>query len=249
MRMNGQRVLATVERVIDRTVGMLFPSLESRMLEARMRNLSLRQFAAAKESRLLGDWVPVNTDINSLIRTSNPTLRNRTRQLVGDFAYFARAARNLVDFTVGEGIAFQSRVTRATGKAGKAELDSRSIGKIEDARKWWMDECDASGHMHYYELERMWRRQDVVDGESLLVFVWDNRPGRYLPLSIQAYEADWLSSEYSVSMGDNMVDQGIEYDRRTGRVVAAHFRVPDGFSPLTGSVKSQRVPEIGRAHV
>jgi len=242
LRLNGQRVLATVERVIDRSVGMLFPGLASRMMEARIRNFSLRMFAAAKESRLLGDWAPVGTDINTLIRTSNPTIRNRTRQLVGDFAYFARAAKNLVDFTVGEGIAFQSRVTRTTGKGGKAELDSRSIGKIEDARKWWMDECDASGRMHYYEMERLWRRQDVVDGESLLVFVWDRRPGRYLPLSLQAYEADWLSSEYSVALGDNLVDQGLEFDRRTGRVVAAHFRVPDGFSPLTGKVKSQRVP-------
>ncbi len=242
MRLNGQRVLSTVERVIDRTVGMLFPGLESRMMAARMRNLSLRQFAAAKESRLLGDWAPVGTDINTLIRTSNPTIRNRTRQLVGDFAYFARAAKNLVDFTVGEGIAFQSRITRTTGKAGKPELDSTSITRIEDARKWWMDECDAAGRLHYHEMERMWRRQDVVDGESLLVFVWDKRPGRFLPLALQAYEADWLSSEYSVALGDNLVDQGLEFDRRTGRVIAAHFRVPDGFSPLTGNVRSQRVP-------
>lgn len=237
-----QRSLRQVEATLDRAIGVVAPGMAAKRMEQRVRLLHLRQFAAAKESRLLGDWVPVGTDINSLIRGGGTTVRNRTRQLVGDFAYFARAVRNLVDFSVGEGVVFQSRVTRATGKGGRLELDHAAIGRVEDARKWWMDECDAAGKLHYYDLERLWRRQDVVDGESIIVLAVDDRPGLYLPLVLQAYEADWLSSDYAAAPGGNLLDQGVEYDRRTGRVAAYHFRVPDGFSPLTGNTKSHRVP-------
>lgn len=249
MRLNGQRVLATVERVIDRTVGMLFPGLESRMMEARIRNFSLRMFAAAKESRLLGDWAPVGTDINTLIRTSNPTIRNRTRQLVGDFAYFARAVRVLVDHTIGTGITMQSRVTRGATETGKAKLHTTAIAAIEDAWSRWCDECDAGGKLHYHEIERLWKRQDVVDGESILVLGWDKNPRRFLPLVLQCYEADWLSSEYAATKGENtMIDQGVEFDRITGAVIAYHFRVPDGFSQLTGKQRSVRVPAASVIH-
>lgn len=234
--------ISQIERSIDRAIGVLFPGAEARRINNRLRAMQLRQYAAAKESRLTGDWTPVSSDINTLIRTGNSTIRNRTRQLVRDFAYFARAVRVLVDFTVGTGITFQSRVTRGTAENGKAKLHSQKIREIEYALRRWMDECDAADKLHYHEIERLWKRQDVECGESVIVKVWDNRPGKFLPLSLQQYEPDWLTSDYAKAEGDNLLDQGIEFDRRTGRVVAYHFAVPDGFLQLTGKTKTQRVP-------
>lgn len=240
--MDTASMIRSFEHTLDRAIGIFSPSVEANRIDARMRTMQLRQFAAAKESRLLGDWAPVATDINSLIRGGGGVIRNRTRQLVGDFAYFARAVRILVDHTIGTGITMQSRVVRGTTETGKAKLHSTAIRAIEDAWQRWCEECDAAGKLHYHELERLWKRQDVIDGESIVVLAWDTRPGRYLPLALQSYEADWLSSDYAAKPAAGaLIDQGVEYDRITGRVIAYHFRVPDGFSPLTGNMRSVRV--------
>lgn len=248
--------LQRFEQALDRAIGIFLPSIEARRIQDRMQSTALRQYAAAKQSRTGGGWAPLNTDINTLIRTSNPQVRAKVRELVRDFPYFARAVRVLVDFTVGTGIQFQSRVTvdaveRGTARrsAGyipeadrrKLKLHTKYIAQIEYAYRRWMDEADASGRLHYFELERLWRRQDVENGEGLLVMVWDKRPGRYLPLSLQMYEPDWLTSDFSVPQGNNLVDQGIEFDRMTGQVVAYHFAVPEGFNTQSGSSRTTRI--------
>lgn len=230
------------ERAIDRAVGIVAPGVEAKRLESRINAMVLRQYAAAKDSRMSGDWAPATSDVNTLIRTSSPTVRHRTRQLVRDFAYFSRAVKVLVDHTVGTGVVMQSRVTRGRTRDGKSKLHTSAVREIEDVWKRWMDECDASGRLHYHELERLWKRQDVECGESLLVLSWDNSPGRYLPLTVQMYEPDWLTSDFAKAQGNNLLDQGLEFDPLTGRVVAYHFAVPDGFLQLSGKTRTTRVP-------
>jgi lambda family phage portal protein len=237
----GAGMIDNIGRAIDRLVGIVSPSAEISRTAARLKALKVRQYAAAKNSRLSGDWMPANLDVNSLIRSSSPVIRDRSRQLVRDFAYFARAVKVLVDFTVGTGIPFQSRVTRGTGEGGKRRLHTTAIRQIEYAWQRWMDEADASGKLHYHEIERLWKRQDVEVGEAIIVKSFDNLPGRFIPLTLQMYEPDWLSSDYAKSSGNNILDQGVEFDPRTGRVVAYHFAVPDGFNGLSGKIRSQRV--------
>ncbi len=234
---------------IDRVVGIVSPQHEAKRIVARIKCMQVRQFAAAKNSRLTGDWMPAATDINTLIRTGSATVRERSRQLVRDFAYFSRAVKVLVDFTVGTGITFQSRVVRGTNaETGKSRLHSTAIRQIEDAWNRWMDEADASGKMHYHEIERLWKRQDVETGEALLVKVFDPTPGRFLPLCLQMYEPDWLTSNFARAAGNNLLDQGIEYDPLTGRVAAYHFAVPDGFNQFSGKSKTTRVPAHNVIH-
>lgn len=242
-----QRIHA-LERSVDRAIGVLFPGIEARRIDARLRADVLRQYAAAKTSRSTGAWAPATGDVNSLIRMSNPVVRNRTRQLVRDFAFFARAVDVLVDHTVGTGIVFQSRVSKGTDKRGKAKLHKTAINKIEYVVRRWMDEADTSGKLHYYDLERLWRRHDVECGEALGVFVVDRSPGRFLPLSIQMYEPDWLNSDFSAATGNNLVDQGIEFDRATGKPVSYHFTVPDGFNQLSSLSKTVVVPAADVIH-
>lgn len=251
----GQRIKG-FEQALDRAIGVFAPSLEAKRIGSRLQSDTLRQYAAAKQSRTNGDWTPINSDINTLIRTSNPTVRAKVRELVRDFPYFSRAVRVLVDFTVSTGIQFQSRITvdaveRGASRQGagyvpehdkrRLKLHTKYISQVEYAWRRWMDEADASGRLHYFDLERLWRRQDVETGEGLLVLVWDKSPSRYIPLSLQMYEPDWLTSDFSRAEGKNLIDQGIEFDHRTGKVVAYHFAVPDGFNNLSGTKKSTRV--------
>lgn len=235
-------ILSSIESGLDRTIGIFSPASEIRRRIQRKGAEQARQYAAAKFSRSTGNWIATGQDVNSLIRSSAETVRNRSRQLVRDFAYFARAVDVLVDYTVGTGIQFQSRVTRGIDDAGKSKLHTKAIRQIEDAWQWWMDEADASGRMHYHELEQLAKRQDVESGEYLFVKVTIPDPKRFLPFAIIPYEADWLTSAFTSVTPGNQIDQGVEYDPRTGRIIAYHFAVPDGYNNLTGTIKAQRVP-------
>ena len=122
------------------------------------------RYSAAETNRMTGAWSPTNNNINDLLLTANAKIRSRVRQLVRDFPYFARAVNVLTDYTVGEGIKFQSRLKLDDGSFNKI-LNT----KIEDAFKFWNDEADISGKLSYYEMMRLSKRQDVEVGEFLIV--------------------------------------------------------------------------------
>jgi lambda family phage portal protein len=235
--------LALLENVLDRAIGIVSPRAENlrRVNRIQGETIRKRQYAAAKTSRLDGGWLPVDGDVNSLIRSSAPQIRARSRQLVRDFAYFARAVDVLTDYTVGTGVNFQSRVTRGIDANGKSKLHTTIIRQIEDAWARWQDEADASGRLHYHELEQLAKRQDVESGEFIFIKAQINDPKRFIPFALLAYESDWLSNSWAAPLNNNPVDQGVEFDLRTGQVIAYHFVVPDGFNNFTGGIKSQRV--------
>jgi len=188
-------------------------------------------YAAAKTTRLTGAWSVANPNVNDIIGLSAPIIRSRVRQLIRDFPYLARAANIMVDYSVGPGIMFQSHARGADGKQ-----DKRRIQQIEDAFAWWMDEADAAGKLHFHEIMRLTKRQDLESGEFLTVKTFPKRPNQFLPFAQQIYEADWLSGAHdtygsggigmSANPGDKEVRQGIEYEKATGRVTGYWFQDP-----------------------
>lgn len=192
-----------------------------------------RQYAAAKTTRLTGDWIPVNQHVNDIIRTSAPMLRTRIRQLVRDFPYFDRACNILVDFTVGSGTNFQSRVLNpdwTPGAKGVPKFDRKACQQIEDAVAWWAEEADAAGCLHFAELERLAKRQEVESGEFVFVKTSIRDPRRYLPFALQVVEPDWLSDfGASVQSTSSKLDQGIEYDKATGRPLTYFLAAPNSY--------------------
>ena len=127
--------------IIDKIVAYIDPQAALKRAVYRAR---YEQYAAAKTTRLTGDWSPLNTNVNELIKNSSPTVRARVRQLVRDFPYFSNAVNIIVDYTVGQGIVFQSKVHKVNG-----DLDQKNIDRIESAFRTWMDNCDIAGKMHY----------------------------------------------------------------------------------------------------
>lgn len=222
---------------IDRTVAIVSPraALNRRMfrdrLSATARGRRAEMYAAAKASRLNGSaWAIGSANVNDIIGASSPILRSRVRQLLRDFPYLARAANVMVDYSVGTGITFQSKVKTARGK-----LDKTNIGRIEDAVKWWMDEADASGKLHYYEIMRLAKRQDLEAGEFLIAKTFPEDRDRFIPYALQIYEADWLTSSHD-SYGAGGIGggatgketrQGIEYEKATGKVTGYWFCDPN----------------------
>ncbi|MDA8139033.1 MAG: phage portal protein [Desulfobacteraceae bacterium] len=198
-------------------------------------------YAAAKTNRLTGDWSPAWSNINDIIGASSPTVRNRVRQLVRDFPYFGNAVNKLVDYTVGDAIVYQARV-----KDGDGKLNTKLNQQIEDAFRWWADEADIAGKLHYYEIMRLMKRQDVESGEFVLVKTISKNRNRYLPFCLQVFEADWLATTSmlgaSTAAGDVLLEQGIEYRKATGEVLAYHFTDPDGWG------KTIRIPAENVLH-
>lgn len=191
-----------------------------------LATLEKRQYAAAKVTRLTGDWIPANQDINTVIHSSSNILRGRTRQLVRDFPYFNKAINTLVNYSIGHsGIVFQSRV-----QTGDKAADKSIRTQIEDAVQWAYEEIDAAGKLQWGEIERLLKRQDIENGELLFVKTTINDPKRFIPYAIQVYEADWLTSYRTQPASGNEVDQGIEFDPRTGRIIAYHFAQPSGYT-------------------
>ena len=193
-------------------------------------------YAAARTDRMTGGWSPVNTSINDILSASSSKVRARVRQLIRDFPYFARAANVLTDYTVGQGIYYQSRISDESGK-----LNKKAIQLAEDAFSFWADEADIAGRLHFYELMRLAKRQDVESGEFLFIKHFPKDKSKYIPFALQAIESDWMTDfgAHPVSPA-NEIKNGVEFDKLTGRAVKYHFTDPDGWGK-TISVEAARV--------
>lgn len=230
--------LAALEFAIDRMVGVFSPRSEGKRIIERHAVDKLRSatYAAAQSPRTIGGWSPVDSGVNAIIANSAIPVRARIRQLVRDFPYFARAVNVLTDYVVGSGIVFQSRISDASGK-----LDSKRIQLVEDAFSRWGDEADISGRLHLYEMMALAKRQDLECGEFLVVKTERKDRNRYLPLALQMYEADWLTSQGATAASKtSLVHEGVEYNPLTGQTIAYHFTDPDAWGK-TVRVDASRV--------
>lgn len=238
--MNIRQATQIAASFLDEIIGVMSPrrALIRKMDRERLHLAGKRaeMYAAAKTTRLTGNWLAGNTNVNDIIAASSPMLRARTRQLIRDFPYLARAIRIMVDYTVGTGIQFQSTVETADGAR-----DKKRITQIEDAVKWWMDEADAAGKLHYYEIMRLAKRQDLESGEFIIVKTFPKIPNQYIPYALQIYEADWLTGtkdnystngiDITAAPNDTEIRQGIEYYKQTGRVKGFWFQNPNYGGP------------------
>lgn len=246
------RILQTIGSGIDRTIGLFAPRNElqriaDRAMVEKARKLEARMYAAAAPSRGTGDWMPVNQDINTIIRDSSNNLRARVRQLVRDSPHFSRAVQVQVDLTVGTGTNFQSRIRNENwkpGAKGQSRFNRKLCQNVEDAVNWWKDEADASGRMHFGEMERLAKSQDVEVGEFLFVKTFIKDPSRFIPFALMPYEVDWLTTNYQNVAAGNEADQGKEFDPVTGRIVAYHLQPPSTFGiyGLKSASKAVRIP-------
>ena len=218
--------------MLDSLVGLFSPKAESQRRFYRQRLDLAKRFAGASLAEHMAGWNPAEKNFNDLVASASPVLRARVAALVRDFPAFTRASNVLVNFTVGTGIPFQSRVRESGSPANskkKPSFDHKINGLIEDGFKRWMDEAHAGGQLHFHELQRLAKRQDGEAGEYFFVKVRLPERGRYLPFALQPFEANWLTETGARPQGKNKVHQGVEYEPTTGRPVAYHFEDPDSW--------------------
>lgn len=137
--------------------------------------------------------------MNDLIGSSSPIITGRVQQLVRDFPFFARAVDVLVNLSVGSGLTLQSRV-----KTGDT-LNKKINQENEYFWQKWMEQADYSGKLHFHELCRLGKRQDLETGEYLFVRVYDKTPGRIIPYCLQAFESSRLTNSGAKPLKSNVV--------------------------------------------
>lgn len=217
--------MLNIGAAIDRFISVFAPRAGLKRQYYRLAAKRAELYAAAKTDRLTGPWSPINGDVNDLIRASSPKVRARVRQLVRDFPYFKRAVQVGIDYTVGSGIKFQSRVKTPDGK-----FDNRRNQQVEDAFKFWADEADVSGRLHYFEMMQLAKRQDLECGEFILANVAPRKRNAFIPYALQMFEPEWLSDTPARTKPfGNDFDSGVEFDKKSGLVVAYHFTDPDSW--------------------
>ncbi len=186
-----------------------------------------RHYAAASMGRLVGDWVPSAQDVNALIGGASPLVRARVRDLVRNFPPFTAAASAIATYSVGSGSRFQSLVTKADGTP-----DYALRNKIESRYRAFMDEADIAGQLHFYEMVMLAQRQEVENGEAIIRFAKPRRRKTF-PFALHMIEADDLVSHLDFKTDDNSeIQQGIEYDIRTGERLYYHFQKKAGLTRL-----------------
>lgn len=204
-------------RSFDRLIGVFSPQRQAKNELVRDMIHRERQYAAAREDRLTGAWRSVSRDVNELIGGSSPKVTDRVQQLVRDFPFFARAVDVLVNLSVGSGLTLRSMVKTGDTLNKKINLENESLWKK------WMDQADWSGKLHFHELCRLAKRQDLECGEYLFVRVYDRSPGRLIPYCLQAVEATRLTGSGAKPLKSNVVRYGIEVNPKTGKIVAYHI--------------------------
>ena len=126
----------------------------------------VRQWMAAKSSRLFADWTIVADDLNDEMRSAIPLVRGRARELEQNNDIAARYLRLAESHIVGpNGFKLQVRGELATGKA-----DLRGNSKVERAFATWCEPqyCDIGGRQSFADLTRTLVRTVARDGECLI---------------------------------------------------------------------------------
>ncbi|MFH1060391.1 MAG: phage portal protein [Pseudomonadota bacterium] len=206
---------------IDEVILAINPTRGRSRQEDRFLTETLRQYAAAKTNVQTGSWGNSDPDANRVIGDSSPKLRARIRQLVRDFPFFARVLEVAVNLCISTGLSLQYLMAMMDGTVMK-DVNRR----VEEAWAEFCELVDAAGRLDFVELQRLARRQEMEVGECFGVTPLD--PEDYAaPLKLQMYEPEWLNGYGASTSADREIIQGVEVDRRSGRILAYHLEDPE----------------------
>ena len=249
--------------IVDQIVG--FFSAKAAFKRARYRAAAsmIRKYEGASKTRRTSGWKASSSSAASEIRQSLTTLRNRSRQLVRDNPYAARAVQVVASNVVGKGIFTQIKVD--SGQNQRNRFAERRESELSRQWKAWANTkaIDFDERQNLLSMQDLVIRSVVESGE---VLVRRRSVGRRVietpdgsievpNLQIQILESDFLDSTSvsSRSEQDNVIIDGIEFDSQ-GRRVAYHlFQEHPGNTSLNFNFRSAfrtfRVPADEILHI
>lgn len=203
-------------------------------------------FNAAALGRLTNDWATSSNSIDWDLRNSLPVLRARSRKEAQNNDYAAKFLQMVATHVVGpNGFNYQVRV-KDINADGTERLDTLDSKAIEDAFWRWMrpGNCDVTGKLSFFDVQRMFIETVARDGEGLARKVYSNA-GPF-GFKLQLLDTDRLDTDHNETLANNnVIKMGVE-TTPFGQPVAYWLRVTHpGESPLytySGTKKYERVP-------
>jgi len=208
----------------------------------RRRHAERFRYEGATAGRRAHGWYAASTDANVELMGALIWLRNRSRDLVRNNPYAARAIEELAGNVVGTGIVPKAK----TGNAG--------IDALIDAEwPYFAEACDAPQRLDFYGMQTLTVRTMAESGEAIVRF----RPrlvdsGLRIPLQLQMLEADFLDQARTMGLVNGHVMEGVQFDEAGHRVAYWLFSYhPGGVLILNprGGIISQPVPADQIMHV
>jgi len=185
---------------------------------------SMRSFAAAQVSRLVGDWTWDAGFSNSEIGASLATIRARARDMAKNSEYFARWLQLFTSNVVGpNGFAFKSFAETADGKpdADAAYFLETHFARWAKNAGW----CDVAGVNSLPAALRLAADNWARDGEAF--FIVSRSAQNPYGVALQAVRPDCCDETLNerVDGTGNAIINGVEIDPATWRRVAYWFDI------------------------
>lgn len=230
---------------LDQVISFFSPSLALRRERARLALQVLsgaRHFEAASKGRRTQGWIAPGTDANAAASNALVNLRNRSRDLVRNNGYAAKAVQVIVENTVGTGILCKP-TSKATGKVRQAN----------EAWKLWADNvnCDQDRVHDFYGIQALVMREVAEAGEIIVRRIKTvPTEAAPIPLKLQLLEGDYLDHMKSERLkGGGYIVQGVEFDAQGNKVAYWLFDEHPGDMLAATSASSKRYPESDIAHI
>jgi lambda family phage portal protein len=221
---------------LDKTISWLSPTAGFKRARARHAADMVRGYEGASRGRRMANWKAGSTDANTEAASAGNRLRDRSRDLVRNNPWAARAVQVIASNTVGTGILPQAKNKR-----------------LQALWEMWGDTlaCDADGRHNFYGIQALVMRSVVESGECLV-----RRRGRRiedglpLPFQLQVLEPDYLDIHKDGPIPGGYMIQGIEFNQVGKRI--AYWIYTDHPGNRTGlalASRSTRVPAEDVIHV
>jgi lambda family phage portal protein len=227
----------------DQFIASVSPQAAVRRQRARLQLDALRRYDGASRGRRTDGWRTQSTSADAAAAISLPLLRDRSRDLVRNNPYAAKAVQVIVSNTIGTGIIAQAKARRSRRRS--QQLTDLWLDWATDPRQ-----CDFYGRMDFYGLQALALRCIVESGEVLIRRQTAN-DGQRIPLQLQIIEPDMLDTTRDVALPDGgIIKEGVEYDARGRRVAYYLYQEHPGERHLrVVNITSSRVPANEIIHV
>lgn len=219
---------------LDKVIGYISPTTQLKRSRSRAAlSLVERSYDGAKTGRRTSGWTTGGNSANAEIAPALSLLRNRSRDLVRNNPYAAKAINSLVSNAIGTGI-------------------TPTLSDGQELWAKWSTECDADGQLDLYGLQMLIARTVRESGECLVRLRY-RRPadGLSVPLQIQVLEPDYLdNTKYENLKNGGWIQHGIEYDAIGTRVAYWLYKQhPGELAPNLNGLLSYRVPATDVLHI
>lgn len=254
-RLNVQSAMGLPElNFIDRFIGAFSPKTLVKRGQDRLAGLYLNQalkrtaYKAAEQTRLNGDWISSNEDINIILERELSLMRSRSRWLLRNNPHAMGVMNAYISHIIATGLTLQCRVARtvqSTDQDGNPILEQVEMDAWndfnEDAFNTWAESADVTSTdlvpESFIDDQELFLRRLIEDGE-VFVFLGVSNKFSGVPLRLMFVEPDALYTGITEYNG-NPVILGVEVDKRTYKPLAYHV--------MSGSMEASLYQGLGNA--